>query len=255
MHPEMAALVPTPDQPLYDPPELFNADLHPPPGAVDVLNIVEAGVEFKSTLNPDYASQYYKAPNFSQTSKIPFGKGVGLSTIAGDEYCDGSADSFCGKGPNDICLLAGTNDSRNGLIIDGYSGWIVLSIPDLKFGYIAVKLDTTKPSNSNPKTENWKSENNKNETRPNNARVLSDDPPKEFCDKFKFEYAVDGVVSSLDKDEFRGRLHQVQRVVETITILKDQNYTGGVEKEVEIALRVTGCGRLTTFHLSHVYWS
>lgn len=256
MHPEMAALVPTPDRPLYDPPELFNADLHPPPGEIDVLNIVEAGVDFKSTLNPDYAHQYYKTPDFAKkTSNIPFGKGVGLSTVAGDEYCDGSADSFCQKGPHDTCLLAGTNDSRNGLIMDGYSGWIVLNIPDLKFGYIALKLDTSQPSYSNPMTQYWTSENNENKNAQITDRMLKDEPPPEYCNEFKFEYAIDGVITSLNKDEFLGRIHQVQRVVQTITILKDQNYTGGVEKEVEVGLRLTGCGRNHTFHLHHIYWS
>ena len=255
MHPDMALLVPESDRPLYEPPELFNADLHPPPGAIDVLNIVEAGVDFKSSLNPEYASQYYKTPKFTKSPKIPFGRGVGLSAIAGDEYCDGSADSFCGKGPNDTCLLDGRNDSRNSLVMDGYSGWTVLNIPDLKFGYIALKLDTTQPSNSNPMTENWTSENNEKTTTEKNKRVLKDDPPPEYCDDFKFEYAIDGEITSLNKDEFLDRIHQVQRVVETITILKDENYTGGVEKEVEVGLRLTGCGRIKTFHLSHIYWS
>ena len=84
--------------------------------------------------------------------------------------------------------------------------------------------------------------------------MLKGDPPPEYCDEFKFEYAINEEITSLNKDEFLGRIHQVQRVVETITILKDPNYTGGVEKEVEIAMRLTGCGRIKTFHLYHVYW-
>ena len=255
MHPDMAELVPGPDRPLYEPPEQFNPDLHPPPGAIDVLNIVEAGVDFKSTLNPDYAKDYYKTPSFANRPNIPFGKGVGLSTMAGDEYCDGTADSFCGKGPKDACLLAGTNDSRNGLVMDGYSGWTVLNIPDLKFGYVTLKLDTSHPSGTNSQTDNWTSENNDNNSTESEARLLKGDPTPEYCDEFKFEYAIDGVITSLNKDEFLGRIHQVQRVVTTVTILKDQNFTGGEEKEVEIAFRITGCGRVKTFQLSHIYWA
>jgi hypothetical protein len=59
MHPEMAAFVPNPARPLYKPLEQFNPDVHPPPGEVNVLNIVEAGVGFKSTLDPDYAKDYH----------------------------------------------------------------------------------------------------------------------------------------------------------------------------------------------------
>merc|ERR1712194_595663 len=138
-------------------------------------------------------------------------------------------------------------DARNALVMDGYSGWTVLNIPDLKFGYIALKLDTNRDANSNPKTENWNSENNSNKSDQIGARMLKHDPPQDYCEEFKFEYAIDGVITSLSKDEFLGRLHQVQRVVETITISKDPNFTGGIEKEVEIALRLTGCGRVKTF--------
>jgi hypothetical protein len=253
MHPEMAALVPDPARPLYEPPELFNPDVHPPPGEVDVLNIVEAGVDFKSTLNPDYAKDYYKIPTFDNTPKIPFGKGVGLSTKAGDEYCDGTADSFCGKGPQDTCLLAGTNDSRNGLVMDGYSGWTVLNIPDLKFGYIALKFETGSPSESNTQTNQWTSENNNSVS--NIVRHLKGDDPPEYCDEFKFEYAIDGVITSWNKEKFLGKIHLVQRLVETVTILADPYFTGGVEKEVEIAFRLIGCGRVKTFQVSHIYWS
>lgn len=35
---------------VYDPPDVFNHHLHPPEGALDVLQIVENGVEFASNL-------------------------------------------------------------------------------------------------------------------------------------------------------------------------------------------------------------
>ena len=244
--------IPEPDRPLYDPPEQFLPELHPPPGAIDVLNIIEAGIEFKSTLNPDYATSYYKKPSFSKPSKIPYGKGINLVTQSGDEYCDGSADSFCMKGPKDSCLLAGTNDGRNGLMFDGFSGWTVLNIPDLRHGYIALKFETYHPRNANIQTTDWTSENNRTTLR---GRSLKSSSALDYCDEFKFDFAIDETVTSWTKDEFLERLHQVQRVVETVTILKDPNYTGGEEKETEVAFRISGCGRQRTFLLTHVYWA
>jgi hypothetical protein len=251
MRPEMAKLVPEPDPPLYEPPEKFNQDLHPPPGAIDLLNIVEAGVDFRSTLNPDYSADYYKKPTFANEAKIPLGKGVGLVTKAGDQYCDGTVDSFCGKGSDENCLLAGTNDGRNGLYIDGFSGWMVLNIPDLKYGYVALKFETWHKSGGNPQTKAWESENGESSS----GRVLKGDEAPEYCDAFQFEYAIDGKVTVLSKDEFLEKVHVVQRVVETITILQDPSYTDGQEKEVEVAFRITGCQRIKTFMFSHIYWA
>ena len=69
------------------------------------------------------------------------------------------------------------------------------------------------------------------------------------------EYAIDGMITCLKKEEFLRSIHQIRRNGETITILKNPNRTRGVEKEVEIALRLKGCDRIKTFHLSQVYWS
>lgn len=252
MPPGMKEMVPEPDRPLYDPPEKFISDLHPPAGAIDVLNIVEAGVDFQSTLNPDYAEDYYKKPTFASPSKLSYGKGIGLSTQAGDDYCDGTAESFCNKGPNSKCLLAGTNDGRNGLFNDGYSGWTVMNIPDLKHGYIALKFETWHKKGENPQTKDWTSENNESGTM---ERLLQNDAESQWCEAFKFEYAIDGEVTSMAEAEFVVKKHSVQRVVETITILEDPNYTGGEEKEVEVAFRMTGCGAEPLFLLSHIYWA
>lgn len=251
MPPAMAQTIPESERPLYSPPEQFNPDLHPPPGAIDVLNILEAGVDFKSVLNPEYASSYYKKPTFANPPKMPFGKGVGLSTKAGDEFCDGTIYSFCDKGSSNNCLLLDHNDGRGGLVVDGFSGWTVMNIPDLLYGYIALKFETWHQSGENGRTADWTTENNMT----SDVRRLAGPPPPDYCDDFQFEFAIDGEVTSWSKDEFRERLKEVQRVVETVTILKDPNFTGGVEKEVEVAFRLTGCARVKTFFFSHIYWA
>ena len=111
MPPEQRALVGSSEDSVYQPPDVFNPNLHPPPGEVDVLNIVEAGVDFTSTLNPSYA-QLYKMPKFSKPPTVPIGKGISLDQYAGDAGCDGSVDSWCNRGKTNNCLLYGHNDGR-----------------------------------------------------------------------------------------------------------------------------------------------
>ena len=269
------------NQPLpnaYDPPDVFNPHLHPPKGSVDVLNIVEQGVPFQSVLVPDYTG-VYKLPSFSTASILPIGQGLQGNYKTGDPFCDGSATSFCGRGQSG-CMLYGHNDGRNGIAFDGYSGWFILNLPDVKYGYIAVKYESWHKQDGNEATQGWTSINNERRRlrissyeeeeeeermRPEtnrhvslnrtDHRMLKKNKPAPFCDEFVFDYAVDGKVTSLNLSEWQERSQNVQRVVEVLTLLHDPSYTGGVEKEVEIAVRIRGCARVKHFSLTHVYWS
>jgi hypothetical protein len=284
---QVDSIVPPGDN-LYEPPDVFNPALHPPPGEIDVLSIVEAGVDFESVLNPDYADSFYQKPTFAAGApKVPIGKGIALDSKVGDSFCDGSVDSFCDRSATNNCLLLAHNDGRNGMKIDGFSGWVVMNLPNLKNGFVFVKFETWHGSGSNEATADWTSINNNEGGRQRQRNMLRHDgnstaptsssggveeeedydydfdgvvrnlkaPAPTYCDEFKFEYAIDGKITSLNLEEFQERRKQVQRVVETITLLKDPNYTGGVEKEVEVAFRITGCERVKTFRFSHVYWS
>ena len=289
MSPQMLEHVNEPPRDFYDPPDLFNPNLHPPSGALDLLNIVEAGIDFRPTLNPDYTS-YYKKPTFSKPPQVPIGKGAYLSTVAGDHTCDGTVDSWCKRGYDETCLLYAHNDGRNGILIDGYSGWLVFNIPDLQNGYIAIKFESWHPEGLNGKTNGWESINNEarrelsgqqlrgyhheSDTHTNvtsshdavhySANELGFSQPESrrvegiadrFCEEFRFAYAIDGKKTSLSKADFVAAHQEVQRVVEIITLLRDPNYTGGKEKEVEVAVRITGCQRKNTFKVNHLYWS
>jgi hypothetical protein len=240
-----------------------------------VLNIVEAGVDFTSNLVPDY-THYYKKPSFSSPPKLPVGKGIRFNSAAGEDFCDSSVDSFCNRGAANDCLLYAHNDGRHGYVMDGYSGWLVMNVPDVKNGYIVVKYESWHGTGEVKKTDGWNSINNEarrlgsnspkillNSTRVSvpstnsskmNTRKLKYTPPP-FCDEFRFEYAIDGKVTSLNLKEWQAASNHVQRVVEVLTILDDPSYTGGIEKEIEIAVRITGCAQTKTFEVTHVYWS
>ena len=258
---------------VYDPPDVFNPNLHPPEGAVDVLNILEAGVDFKSVLKPDY-TYYYKQPKFASKPKVTLGKGIRLDTHASDHLCDGSVDSFCDRSSTRPCLLYGHNDGRNGMFFDSYSGWVVMNIPDLKNGFVMIKVETYHGAGKVERTDGWNSINNERKARSlelseqaiNNSTVITTSNsaksfgrslgnPPPLCEDFKFEYAIDGAVTSVNKEEFEANIINAARVVEWFKILDDPAYTGGQEKEVEIAVRITGCGQKKAFRMSHIYWS
>ncbi|MGK3747182.1 MAG: hypothetical protein ACI8RD_010944 [Bacillariaceae sp.] len=276
MPPTQAEHINDPPESVYQPPDAFNENLHPPVGAVDVLSIIEAGVPYKSNLSPDY-SHFYPKPKFEKNPTVPVGKGYYLHTYSG--FCDGSVDSWCNKGSDQSCLLYNHNDGRNGLIMDSYCGWMVTNLPELKHGFIALKFESWHQPNENQKTKSWNSVNNERrelyeenditflrssaDLKQGNSvsyhgkkeRNLKAKVP-DYCSDFRFEYSVDGKVTSLTKDEFVKRTGVIQRVVEVLKIVEDPSITGGEEKEIEFAFRITGCkndGK--TFSVTHIYWA
>ena len=54
----MAAKIPLSKPNVYDAPDVFNPVLHPPRGEVDVLSIVENGLDFRRALAPSYTDFY-----------------------------------------------------------------------------------------------------------------------------------------------------------------------------------------------------
>lgn len=76
----------------------------------------------------------------------------------------------------------------------------------------------------------------------------------ELPDTFIFEYAIDGKITTLTRDQFLDQKKQIQRVVETLTLLDDPSFTSDA-KDVEVAVRLKGCGRACTFGVSHIYWA
>jgi hypothetical protein len=77
----------------------------------------------------------------------------------------------------------------------------------------------------------------------------------EYCPDFKFEFAIDGKITSWDHKTYMKNNFHIQRVVEIITIAEDSSITGGTEKEVELAIRITGCKNEKTMDLTHIYWA
>lgn len=178
---------------------------------------------------------------------------------------------------------------RGALIGNEYSGWLVMNLEDLTEGIIIIKIHTWHIESESTKTQGWTSVDGKEASRrlgeKTNTKQIPDEVPDEqsevdvdldeeehrrnlkmrsydtpdLPDNFQFEYAIDGDVTTLNKDQFLKQKQQLQRVVETLTLLDDPNFInerkGNKKKDVEIAIRMKGCGRDCTFGISHVYWA
>lgn len=187
--------------------------------------------------------------------------------------CDGSYTAACKR--QGYCVLQGQQAARGAIIGNEYSGWLVVTLKDLKEGIIILKLHTWQTPEESTMTRDWTTVNNERSLRESLLRgiegnsvssmtngiregnrslaVRSTDIPT-LPDTMTFEYAVDGNITTLARDEFVQAVKQLQRVLQVLTVLDDPNFTSE-PKDVELAIRMTGCGRQCTFGLSHIYWA
>lgn len=183
--------------------------------------------------------------------------------------CDGTYNNTCNRWTGNECVLYGHHDYRGAIIGNEYSGWLVMTLKDLKEGIIILKLHTWHTEDESTRTKGWTTVDNKRNLRreessetnleshpvDSNGRILmrSYDTP-DLPDSFELEYAIDGKVTNMKKDKFLKSKNQLQRVVETLTILDNPNFTDKA-KDVEIAIRLKGSGSAIVFGVSHVYWA
>ncbi|KAL7579689.1 hypothetical protein ACA910_021835 [Epithemia clementina (nom. ined.)] len=264
----------------YDPPDVYIRELDPPDGEVDVLAIVENGVEFtKNLARVMDSAQDMQGRDFSglhgtgskhKPGIITGGQGWQFEETeasAGTDNCDGEHDSWCRR--NGPCLRYGHNDRRVGLFFDGFSGWLIFNLPKVEHGLIMIKIHSWAfypPS----KTQGWCSENNAEPCQSralssaavaeepdttlleNQRRILKPQVPS-YCDDFVFEFAINGEITTWDKNQFTSNINQAQRVVELVTLLDDPEWNTPKEN-VEVAFRIRGCGRQKPLDLTHIYW-
>ena len=248
---------------LYDGPDVRIPAFDIPEGHVDVLAILNNGRHFPD----DDRTRRLSIERRSSDEIVP-GKGLELRDHP-EGYCDGSYNAVCRRERGSGCLLYGHHDGRAAINFDGLSGWVVLEVPKVKHGIIAAEVQSWLPPGRVSITKDWKTANNEvtNEQRnlrtgqvPNyvedfEGRRLGQKP---FCKDFFFDFAVDGKITSYNATEFSTLSHRgnIQRTLEVYTFLDDPEYVkDGEEKDVEVAIRIRGCGRDNTFGLTHVHWA
>lgn len=264
------------DPNVYDPPDVYNPNLDF--DDVHLINIVENGIEFsmpllghKSRRQERYRHQLKQQDHSQSASMNPDikpGLGWHLDAPAAPDNCDGSYDSFCARPATSECLLYGHNDHRGGLLFDGFSGWLIVKLEQVQHGLITLKIEDWH-WNKNPKTEYWFCENNEcpgmslrglegaaakqENVLPDRRRRTKKEVP-EYCKDFEFEFAIDGKVTTWDLDEWKSREQKGARVAQFWTLLDDPEFTEH-PRDVELAIRITGCQRIKTFKLTHIYWA
>lgn len=267
---------------LYTGPDVYNPYTAIPEGDIDVLSIVSLGRDITTTATNNNNRRQRRL------DIITPGLGWAMGGDAPPGYCDGTYNAECGRRGN--CLLTGHHDHRGGLVFESYSGWLVMTLPAVKEGIIMTKIESWHAASESAVTKGWKSINNKGEERErrqlrggqsnnnnnNNSTVvvpysisyhdvmleeeerrsLKAAPPA-FCDNFQYEFAIDGNITVWTKTDWEAKSTSPQRVVELQTLLDDPNFTKGEAKDVELAIRMTGCGDSSrkTFSLTHLYWA
>ena len=253
----------------YDPPDVYNPNLHPPPGVFDVLAVLEDGVPFAPDLSRRLAamdelgvtSQRKVAPTQIKADIVP-GKGFGLETLAAPDNCDGTYDSFCNRlGEGNACPLYAHNDNRGGVRFDSLSGWMVLNLEKMKHGYIMLKIEDWHPARTVSETQGWSCIDNDCEKNPRRLsehedhRKLGKPPVPDYCASWAIDIAIDGKISTWDKDTWMSRYSNPQRVVQVWEVMDDPDFLNGETRDVEFGFRMRGCDREKVFQFTHIYWA
>ena len=264
---------------LYDAPDVDISSIYPPAGSLDVRVVASLGRS--STAYRQLSDDQISTKGLMKHNRSIAARKLPLSTIKPGQgpylhdynsgYCDGSSNSWCDRDKESPCLLSGHNDRRGGIMFDPFSGWIVMKISDVKYGIVIVKLDLMIINNK--RTEKWMKVNNgkrslrsllypesvsQNGSEIFHHRLLQRLPPDMgtfLHPDCVLEYAIDGNVTSLDKDAILQKKIDLQRAVAIYPLLDEEHYEGS--EELEIALRITGCEerRGGTYRLTHVYWA
>jgi len=268
---------------LYEGPDEHNTCFDIPEGEIDVFNVVTGRRQLsEESLSPP---DMLKVDDSMKANTTPLTRNLEDSITPGKGWevwgeppglCDGTYNATCGRWTKDECVMYGHHDGRGAVIGNEFSGWLVMTLKDLKEGVIVLKLHTWHTEDESSLTKGWTSVNNErrrlgqtsisfntNELiertndesdEPVNRMLMRSYDTPELPDAFAFEYAIDGVITTLTKDQFLNEKKQIQRVVETMKILDDPNFTSE-PKDVEIAIRLRGSGRAIVFGVSHIYWA
>lgn len=244
-----------------------------PEGAIDVVSIVEnrrRRLELVSSSPVVQSKEVDQSlPNRASRRLEEIVPGKGWQVFDEPQgFCDGTYEAICGRSTDNECILAGHHDGRGAVIGNEYAGWLVLHLTDVKEGIILAKLHTWHFESENTRTAGWKAVNDERQLRgetvePNDGaadedverQLMRSYETPELPDGFTFEYSINGKITTLNKTEFLERKQQIQRVVETVTLLDDKDYFNGETQDVEVAIRLRGCGRSCVFGLSHIYWA
>lgn len=276
---------------LYDGPDIITTCDVVRPGEADPYAVAsnrkllsQAAMQPLEEIQDDYYSHHDKTPRQLVEGIVPGRGWQHMEEFPGE--CDGSYYAICGRHYEDSCPMLGHHDSRGYVAGNEFSGWLVLEIPRVEKGIIIMKLYTWLGKKENHMTIDWTSVNNerrlegdtdsfafessflhdntssqrrqdepfddKDWIETGSQRRLKSDPAI-FPDTFQFDYAINGKITTLDKDAFFEKISDVQRVVQDLVLLDDPSF--GPQDNVEVAIRLRGCGVDNNIGVTHIYWA
>lgn len=170
-------------------------------------------------------------------------------------FCDGSAQSTCGRDKKSKCLMAGHNDYQAGILGDALSGWLMLTVRNVKEGIILARFDIDVPAEADIVTEGWTAINNSSQSEGNSRRL-------NLPDDFNLDYSINGEFTSLSKTEFISKgveiadgmiLHPLFIDSDMGDIKRDKADKG---ETVKIGVRIRSKeGRAVTVALTHLFYA
>ena len=216
--------------------------------------------------------------------------GYGINVKWGRKgICDGSSHSWCDKSCDSGCLMGGAQDNRGAVCFDGFSGWVVFEIKNVKHGFIGARVEPWHAGEETPITSGWTEENNGGDGNYNKRGrerelheeyqdqqreegikrmkqeieediMTEDDPTRrrlgggQSCGRagdYTFEWAINGKIVSWDKGKFCEHYTRLNYNLDVIKFMDDETQTG----DFELAMRMTNVGRGNSMCVSHVYWA
>lgn len=199
-------------------------------------------------------------------------------------YCDGSAQSECNRGIDNDCLLAGANDKHLSVKGNSLSGWLVFDVPKVREGIILIRMEWWCDVTPNEITKDWTEVNNgmTDDTTPWNAtahreimeifppqevaqhpddqdhRKLKPTPDQKIPRDLEMDYAVNGVIKTMKRDEWITYIREASKNVAVWPILNDpsmaQKDWEGEQMEVAIRFR-SKTDPQRSYCISHVFYA
>ncbi|KAL7536600.1 hypothetical protein ACHAWF_005510 [Thalassiosira exigua] len=141
--------------------------------------------------------------------------------------CNGSPSSSdaCGRPSSGHCLLEGHQGSRGGVWGNETTGWLLLRVPSVENGFVALNLEVGGRESA------------ENATIP---------------DALTIEYAVEGVITTLGAEKLRKEVRQPVPGMNLLVVFDNEESKDAIDMLVTV--RAIGCPDCQ-FAVTHVYWS
>lgn len=179
----------------------------------------------------------------------------GYEWMVSDGYCDGSPVSWCHRTDNNDCLMYGHNDGRPNIVGDGLSGWVIITIPEVKEGLIFGRLEWWHPRGGTARTKTWTDVNNDEEV---GGRNLGGYHPPWPEDSF-VDIAVNGkIITTYNQTEFMAWKAEMAYNEAFYLLMDDKDLVQGdepVSLELGIRLRSESDPKGVGLGITHIYYA